>query len=156
MRSVLSTVERRFESYSGSRFSAMKVEYVVVAEQAHPLGSFPPYIIFCVLRTHAVIVACDYPLYAYMNYNSYCENSKLRTGVLLVCHCRACIIMVFNHFPEVLCASTTPFILIVFPVLVRASYICRERLFILLYYYFVKNVRHAMISCTPSATTTMN
>ena len=34
MRSVRSTVERRFESYSGSLFSAA---YVVVAEQAHPL-----------------------------------------------------------------------------------------------------------------------
>ena len=32
------TVERRFESYSGSLFSAMKTEYVVVAEQAPPLG----------------------------------------------------------------------------------------------------------------------
>ena len=34
MRSVRSTVERRFESYSGSLFSAMKTEYVV----APPLG----------------------------------------------------------------------------------------------------------------------
>ena len=33
MRSIRSTVERRFESYSGSLFSAMKTEYVVVAEQ---------------------------------------------------------------------------------------------------------------------------
>ena len=38
MRSVRSAVERRFESYSGSLFSAMKTEYVVVAEQAPPLG----------------------------------------------------------------------------------------------------------------------
>ena len=38
MRSVRSTVERRLESYSGSLFSAMKTEYVVVAEQALPLG----------------------------------------------------------------------------------------------------------------------
>ena len=44
MRSVRQTVERRFESYMGAVFSAMKAEYVVVAEQAHPLGpaySFP-------------------------------------------------------------------------------------------------------------------
>ena len=40
---VRSTVERRFESYSGSFFSAMKTEYVVVAEQAPPLG--PAYLI---------------------------------------------------------------------------------------------------------------
>ena len=41
------TVERRFESYSGSLFSAMKTEYVVVAEQAPPLGpaySIPHYV----------------------------------------------------------------------------------------------------------------
>ena len=38
MHSVRSTVERRFESYSGSLFSAMKTEYVVVVEQAPPLG----------------------------------------------------------------------------------------------------------------------
>ena len=34
MHSVWSTVERRFESYSGSHFLVMKAEYVVVAEQA--------------------------------------------------------------------------------------------------------------------------
>ena len=57
MRSVQSTVERRFESYSGSLFSAMKTEYVVVAEQAHPLGpaySFPIQIRCRV--THGMIV----------------------------------------------------------------------------------------------------
>ena len=38
MRSIRSMVERRFESYSGSLFLAMKTEYVVVVEQAPPLG----------------------------------------------------------------------------------------------------------------------
>ena len=50
MRSVRSMVEHRFESYSGRLFSAMKTEYVVVAEQAYPLGpaySIIPYNKIC-------------------------------------------------------------------------------------------------------------
>ena len=39
MHSVRSTVDRRFESYSGCLFSAIKTGYVVVVEQAPPLGS---------------------------------------------------------------------------------------------------------------------
>ena len=42
MNSIRSTVEHRFESYSGSLFSAMETEYVVFAEQAHPLDPAYP------------------------------------------------------------------------------------------------------------------
>ena len=64
MRSIRSTVERRFESYSGNLFSAMKTEHVVVAEQVPPLGPaysiIPTYISFIMglhmlLLLHALI-----------------------------------------------------------------------------------------------------
>ena len=53
MHSVRSTVERRFESYSGSLFSAMKTDYVVVVEQAHPLGPASLHLLF-----HGVTHVC--------------------------------------------------------------------------------------------------
>ena len=53
----------------GAIFSAMKAEYVVAAEQAHPLGpaySFPSLHLFFYGDTHIMIVACPSLAFVFM------------------------------------------------------------------------------------------